>query len=267
MFKTLQNFLKSRKYTSQFFLANIDSAVKMQELIDSKKLFIISNDEDVQFVAFVSPTNILHIQGNYTTDAKILSVASQPNIVGVNGPTPLVNKFLADLTSRKVTTRYDDIVFSLDITNSRNHLLNLDASRLLKSSDFEQWFPLYTAYLKELDIPSSLSKEERRQRFFTATENKSHWGVYTPEGQLISIASFNAATGSSAQIGGVYTLPEYRGQGYGKIVMEKLIQDSIAVDGLNELILYTGPMDSAPARLYVSLGFETKDHYSMVVLK
>ena len=80
-----------------------------------------------------------------------------------------------------------------------------------------------------------------------------------------SIGAYNAKNEDSGQIGGVFTLPLFRGKGFAMGPMVKLIRAASSESSMKELILFTDPPTSAPGRLYTKLGFKPVDHYSMVV--
>lgn len=70
-------------------------------------------------------------------------------------------------------------------------------------------------------------------------------------GQIVSSALTNAETRAAAMIGGVYTLPPQRGQGYAAAAMVALCRSLIA-DGLRPALYYDNP---AAGAIYRRLGF------------
>jgi len=98
--------------------------------------------------------------------------------------------------------------------------------------------------------------EGRRAGFETSARNGHWWGGWDGD-RLVSIASFNAFSHPAAQVGGVYTIPDCRRQGYSRAVMQVLLRDAVTVHQLTRVILFTGEQAHPARALYESLGFET----------
>ncbi len=72
------------------------------------------------------------------------------------------------------------------------------------------------------------------------------------ENQIVSSVLTNAETRTHAMIGGVYTPPQYRGNGYAKTAMVALCQ-SLVTDVLQPVLYYQNPL---AGHIYCSLGFK-----------
>jgi GNAT superfamily N-acetyltransferase len=266
-FPAVISFLNQRKYTSQFLISALHSAKIIDKLLNENKLFIIQENNLINFLAYVSSTQILHVQGVFGEqyqDPLILFLAHQ-EIVGINGPSSIVHDVIKNCLDRELIQKiHDDTVFSLSLPALSK---NESSGILLREEDFAAWLKLYVPYLEEMEIRSTVSMEERFLKFKTDVHNQYHWGFRDTSGRLAAIASFNAVNNDVAQIGGVYTLPELRGQGFAAQVMQKLVTDSTSVHHFKELILFTGPVDSPPYRLYLKLGFIPKDQFTLVILR
>ncbi len=99
------------------------------------------------------------------------------------------------------------------------------AVRLLQPEDFPLSIALRIAYIKEMNIPIDMTEERLKEDYLWGVERKRKWGLFL-EGELISIADFNAQALDLAQVGGVYTRPEFRGRGFSKAVMRQLMSDA-----------------------------------------
>ena len=101
------------------------------------------------------------------------------------------------------------------------------------------------------------------KRFDHFVANEIIWGIFESD-TLIATANCSALYGSTHQIGGVYTLPAYRGQGFAKHLMEHILQDSAERHGHTQSILFTdNDPNSAPQRLYRSLGYREIGQFSL----
>lgn len=69
----------------------------------------------------------------------------------------------------------------------------------------------------------------------------------------VCMTGFNAVLPEIVQVGGVYTPPDLRGQGFAKVAVAQHLME-VAVDGVTEAVL-SAANDSA-ARVYTALGFQ-----------
>lgn len=86
--------------------------------------------------------------------------------------------------------------------------------------------------------------------------------VASAEGQIVSAALTNAETGELAIIGGVYTPPDYRNQGYASACMFAICQDLVA-DGKEACLFYDDPVAEG---IYRRLGFEKMGYWRQLLL-
>lgn len=260
----LIKLLEANRYTSQFTLMSLKTVDAAKAAIAEGRLLIVHDGDAVAFVGFLSSSHVLHVQGQFlaAVSEPLRKLVSSKRIERLSGPTGLVNSLLANKLFPKPKEKTDDVVYHLDLKKNAHVELHPDFHRLSKT-DFEAWYNLYMDYFTELGFSSTLSKDERRKKFEYEIDQGWHWGGFINE-ELISIAAYNSQTDSSAQIGGVYTPPGFRGRGFSQKTMERLIYDSKAVPGLEELVLYTGDETTVPARVYLRVGFVPVDRYSSV---
>lgn len=83
------------------------------------------------------------------------------------------------------------------------------------------------------------------------------------EGKLISGARTSAECAQAAMIVGVYTLEEYRNQGYGKATVSKLCLDLLALNK-KPCLFYNDPYAT---KLYRKLGFKDYGDYGLLRFK
>ena len=119
--------------------------------------------------------------------------------------------------------------------------------RTLGVADFVQWERLNTAYFSELNLPLQATLDQRRTDFVVRVRSGLWWGAFADSRELVSVASLNATYGSLGQVGGVYTPPERRQQGFSQAVMQLLVEDCRVRLGFEKLVLFTGE-DNAAAR-------------------
>ncbi|HYE83043.1 MAG TPA: GNAT family N-acetyltransferase [Clostridia bacterium] len=88
--------------------------------------------------------------------------------------------------------------------------------------------------------------------------------ILSKDEQLLAQACIQAFTGSTNQIGAVYTLEEERGKGYGKAVVSELCERIINRGKLPTLIVNKQNLQALNA--YKALGFEHRDDYIIIRL-
>jgi predicted GNAT family acetyltransferase len=139
------------------------------------------------------------------------------------------------------------------------------AVRTLGVDDFVQWERLNAAYFTELNLPLQATLDQRRTDFIVRVRSGLWWGAFADSRELVSVASLNATYGSLGQVGGVYTPPEHRQQGFSQAVMRLLVEDCYTRLGFEKLVLFTGEENTAARELYESLGFEVAGAFGLLL--
>lgn len=86
------------------------------------------------------------------------------------------------------------------------------------------------------------------------------------EGRPVARTLFNAAIDEAVQVGGVWTVPEYRGRGYARAVVAASLL-AARHDGAERAILFTEHTNTAARRAYAALGFEPVGDFRLLFLK
>jgi predicted GNAT family acetyltransferase len=185
-------------------------------------------------------------------------VASEATVRGVLGEWPGASAVWRELCDRHVVTPTQvsrEVLYRLGLPPaSMPAPPEAYRIRTLTAGDHAVWEPLALAFLREQHLPES-PIPDRRSAFERSAAQGHWWGAWDAD-ELVSIASFNAFYRSTAQVGGVFTCPERRRQGFSRAVMQVLIREGVTVHGLDRLILFTGEEAVAARALYESLGFE-----------
>ena len=274
LYSKIRDCLKLRRFTSQYLLSQLCDATFVEQAIATKKLHVgMGLSGAIDFLTYISPGKILHIQGDPDVSLdlpliKLLDELKESQVRGINGPSELVAKLLPEFQNLFKPSRiktFNDLIYQLKLPVSQLDDSGPGVPRQLTREDFDNWQSLYIEYLNELGLNSSAKVEERKARFQDEADKNWHWGNYSEQGELVSIGAYNAKNEDSGQIGGVFTLPLFRGKGFAMGPMVKLIRAASSESSMKELILFTDPPTSAPGRLYTKLGFKPVDHYSMVV--
>jgi RimJ/RimL family protein N-acetyltransferase len=138
--------------------------------------------------------------------------------------------------------------------------------RPLSPDDFGLFWPLRLLALRESPQAFGASYEESKNlppeeaiRRLSPKDGGFVLGAFAPE--LVGVTGFvrhDYAKGRhKGTIWGVYVVPEYRGRGVARAIMEKVLERCLAIEGLEEVTLAVASKNEAAQALYKSLGFET----------
>jgi predicted GNAT family acetyltransferase len=81
-------------------------------------------------------------------------------------------------------------------------------------------------------------------------------------GKPVAQTGFNAVLPDSVQIGGVYTPPDLRSKGYGRLAVA-LHLDEVNAQGVQDAILFS--VSENASRAYRGIGFEQIGHYTLTI--
>ena len=168
--------------------------------------------------------------------------------------------FLKDKGAVQETFASQAILYSVDLSqcsfSPQPHV------RLLIAGDYAQWRPLRLRYIQEENIPNNLSEKQMHEQFVWKTDKKIAWGFFQ-EGTLVSIADLNAKALDLGQVGGVYTVPEFRRRGFSKAVLKHLMHDAKNIHSIRKLIIFTGVENIAARKVYEPLGGQAVGYFAI----
>lgn len=259
--KAVNEFLLNRDATSIFLLGNLyDLGPRLTEHVNSGNFKLIKKDGKIICVFCLSKRGNLLSQSSpdkTVFDLIIQSCKEEPiTIRGYIGDWDLSQKMWSFLKEKGIIHKdtYCSKQVNYELSIIDRPLQSYKEARILQTADYQPWERLRNFYLEEQGLPDDLNEEERKMEFLGKCSQKMIWGVFE-KGKLISIGELNAKTDSLATVGGVFTIPEMRRQGYGTRLMEQLIYDCKNTLGLQKLIIFTGVDENKPAQaLYESLG-------------
>lgn len=126
--------------------------------------------------------------------------------------------------------------------------------RAADPTDAEALFPLHSAYEREEVVTPIHRFDARASRAaldgILASEIMA---VAELDGRAVAAARTNARGFRTWQIGGVYVIPELRGRGWGRFVMEYLVGEIFRVGKAAGLFVKEG--NTTARNLYLSMGF------------
>jgi predicted GNAT family acetyltransferase len=133
--------------------------------------------------------------------------------------------------------------------------------------DLDQVADWWMAYGVEIlgEQDTTTGREQRRIQAESAIAEARTW-VLEEHSRLVAMSSFNARIREAVQIGGVYTPPALRGQGYARAVVAASLLGARS-QGAHLATLFTGVHNLAAQRAYEALGFQVVGDYRLVTFR
>lgn len=114
--------------------------------------------------------------------------------------------------------------------------------------------PIQEAYEKEEVLTLEQSYNPLTSRF-VLKRNIAEQRLYVTlfDGRIVSKAALNAVGRNCVQLGGVFTLPEFRSRGFAEFLIKKIVAEKRPLG--KSVVLFVRPKNSAATRLYRRCGF------------
>jgi GNAT superfamily N-acetyltransferase len=205
--------------------------------------------------------------------SKAAVASSGRSVKGIVGPLALVRRARTalGLDAAPVARDLVDRLFTLELDQLRVPEMLGDADfalRLPTESEISETLAGWrAAYLEE--VLGQAHTEETRERAvgeMRAWRGDENVWVLTRRGALVSMTGFNAKTRGIVQVGGVYTPPELRRNGYARAA----VAASLLVErarGATRSTLFTGVENVGALRAYTTLGYEEKGDFELLLLR
>ena len=167
------------------------------------------------------------------------------------------------LTDAPTTMDELEPLFALNFDNLIIPNANGAVLRKTEMSDL----PLLGDWAYAYDLETGLRKpgkdvraESEKDAASRIKNNRSRLLIHN--GKLVAQTGFNAVLPDSVQIGGVYTPPEFRRNGYGGLAVA-LHLDEVRAQGVKQAILFSA--NEYASRAYRGIGFEQIGHYTLTI--
>lgn len=265
----IHSFLKKNEASSQYLINNlIEHGPHLTGHQNSGNYKIIKQNNDIIGIYSLTKRGnlIIEAENDIKLDA-VLENALKENIAlkGFIGKWTLVDQLYQ--LYRKKNPDYKpslcskEILYTLALPSKEKpyHMV-----RLLDEQDFDAWKHLHLLFNEERNLFLQVSEEER-QIFQARVLEKRWWGLFSFAGQLISMAGLSAINDTAGQVGGVFTIPEFRRNGYSRSVILALLHDCYRIHGHRKNIVFTGSENDAAQKLYESIGYERTGYFGLIL--
>lgn len=266
----LIGFLKENEEYSLFLLSNLETyGLGLSDGLYSGNFKLLRHTGKTVAAFCLAKTGTLLVQSikqdNEVYEAIITACLEEKiPLSGVLGEWEFASGLWHRLKQKKIiqqeTFVEKEILYTLDVEKTA-YTSEPDA-RLLQVADFEPWVKLRQAYTQEMGFPGN-SFEEIHIEFLEKVDRKTTWGLFL-EKKLVAIADLNAHFSDLGQLGGVYTLPEFRRRGFSKRLVRHIIHDIKTVHCIRKLIIFTGEHNFAARRVYESLSIHPFGYYALL---
>jgi ribosomal protein S18 acetylase RimI-like enzyme len=272
---TLDRFLMARPESSLILLANSRSA----GLVDRGEVF------QGTYAAFQERGEITGVAAHYWNGMVFIQAPQDPFLLvsaalaasgrectGIAGPYEQVQEVLPGFLKTRIRPSL----------NSRDTLLSLDLDalvipdllkegavtcRLPSDQEVPALITMRIAFMQEhFGRTLSPAMEKEAHELVSWQQQTGNHRVLEFRGSLVATAAVTTGSSGMVQVGGVYTLPEFRNRGFGRAVVAGSLL-SLRERGIRKAILFTGKDMPAAQRMYWALGFRPIGEYGLVIFQ
>ena len=137
--------------------------------------------------------------------------------------------------------------------------------RAAEAAELERLAPWREAYNRELlGMPAGAEAGDEAREELARLQRQDNLWVLTDGGEPVAMAAFNAALPEIVQVGGVFTPPALRGQGYGRAAVAGALR-AAAARGAAKAVLFHGERNPQAGSAYAALGFVPIGDYGLVL--
>ena len=134
--------------------------------------------------------------------------------------------------------------------------------------DIDALFPLQAAYERDEVAYNGIAVDRRVCKLALYAQIRKN-AVYKAsiDSQLVAKASINALGINCVQIGGVYTLPEWRNHGLASFLVAHIVHDQLQVKAKAQAVIFVKTANQAALRVYTKIGFKPCGLFRLTYVK
>jgi GNAT superfamily N-acetyltransferase len=195
------------------------------------------------------------------------------NVRGIIGPRVLVQRTRTalDLDGAPVARALDDRLFVLELAKLRVPAVLEDRRlefRAPTAAEVAEPLAGWRAAYHEEVLGTSLTPELVKQAFdeVSGWRHRNACWVLARDGVPVSFTGFNASARGVVQVGGVYTPPALRRNGYGRAAVAGSLLLARS-EGATRSTLFTAVDNDGAVRAYTTLGYEAVSDFGLLLFR
>lgn len=266
----LEAFLKRRMETSMFLRSNLrDFGIGNTEAPYAMRYFLREKGGAIQGVAAVANSGSLMMQaseGLVEICDYMQSVLPRNTVyMGILGDSAQAGIMRDAFGLKDAPTTMDDVepLFSLELQNLITPPCNGAILRKPENQDLLMLNEWGYDYIIETGLREAGDETREWVKDDVASMIEAmKLRLLVHNGKPVAQTGFNAVLPDSVQIGGVYTPPEYRCNGYGRLAVALHLEET-RKSGVKQAILFSA--NEYASRAYRGIGFEQIGHYTLTI--
>ncbi len=264
-----KSFLEARLETSLFLLASLDRyGPDATDIPTSADYYEVTEGTDLAAVFAITRRGHLLAQTGGRRDpvSAILRCCADKGLK-VTGVVAEWNAAEALLAALRASSGFTPAYVSRNLVCHREMRHDeskhpLDHVRRLRAADFDEWFTLYEALMR--DQGATPPKREHLQDHFERRSGAGWWWGAFDRRQLTGIVAVDEVYRNGCQIGGLYVRPEERRRGIAAALMAGLQRDCLLDAPSCRMVLFVRSDNLQAQRFYQNLGFESGGYFGLI---
>jgi ribosomal protein S18 acetylase RimI-like enzyme len=135
--------------------------------------------------------------------------------------------------------------------------------RRLRPGDFDDWFAMYDAFLRDQGSVTPPKRDDLQTHFERRSAAGWWWGAFDGP-RLVGIVAVDEEYRTACQIGGLYVDPHDRRRGIARALMAGLQRDCLADAPACRMVLFVRSDNRSAQVFYAGLGFEGAGHFGLI---
>ena len=259
----IKTFLEGHVTTSMFPLSNLEAyGTERHDL--SVQFWLHEEAGDITDVLTITQAGMVFPQIHTLSITELTELVSDRTIIGVIGEATQVETFRAKFTPN-APTKLDAVEPHFSLSLEHMQMPDTQGMTLTPLEDADrdlmiEWRRLYE--LEALNETPEKALEIATKDVERYIERDSHRVLYH-NSRPVCTTGFNATYKTCVQIGGVFTPPDLRNNGYARAAVALHLKEA-QTKGADMAILFSA--SEAAARAYMSIGFRQIGEFTLMIL-
>lgn len=253
--KNLLHFLYQDELFNVFMIHFLENQIK-----DLGELYLLKEQEQIKAILHLKFDGNSYFTNFYTPNSKYLKRIAI-KIKQLNYPKILLAGKMNDIQQiMKYLNLNKEIKPNIYYKYDENQVTSFTASANFRRATLNDLPHIHPFLIDFFEVSSAAEIKDITNRNKLIEDLKVGIYVLEKDDKIIGMARFSSFTNHHADITTVYIDPHYREQGYGKLMMKRMIDTALNNDKIP--VTQTSIYHSAARKIYESLGFIKQDNYA-----